>query len=116
MKTDLRIEQIVSELKGVLGSPLTTLVAGIKNQQLINKWEKGEQIPSAESKWRLRLASQVVQILQKSEELGTIRSWFVGTDPILEGRSPAMVISEAEKGDYDLKLRVIQAAEAFLAE
>lgn len=51
-----------------------------------------------------------------SEAPETVRSWFIGMDPLLDERAPALVITDAKLGDKEVASRIWRAAQAFLAE
>ncbi|MBI2864270.1 MAG: XRE family transcriptional regulator [Chloroflexi bacterium] len=112
----LGIASVTTELQTILGQRLTALVAGVKDVQSVGLWSKGRQVPRGDHEWRLRLAYRITKMLLASEAPETVRAWFVGVDPLLEDRAPALVIADARQGDELEAARVLRAARAFSAE
>ena len=64
---------------------------------------------------RLRAAFQIAELLIQSESPQTVRAWFMGMNPQLDDRSPALVL--AAEGNDQVQVRdVLHAARAFLVE
>ena len=99
---------MVETLQHILGQRLTAVIADVSDAKAVGKWARGERAPHPESEQRLRNAFHVAQLLLQRESPVTVRAWFIGMNPELEDRSPALVIGEDPT-------RVLQAARAFLA-
>ena len=102
------IAPMVETLQHVLGQRLTAMVADVSDAKAVGKWARGERTPQPESEQRLRNAFHVAQLLLQREAPSTVRAWFMGMNPDLDDRAPALVIGEDPT-------RVMQAARAFLA-
>ncbi|MCC7104706.1 MAG: XRE family transcriptional regulator [Chloroflexi bacterium] len=100
--------QVVAFLQELLGQRLTAVIAGVSDAKAVSKWARQERAPHPEAEQRLRAAYQVAQLLLSTESSDTVRAWFIGMDPDLDDRAPALVIGEDS-------VRVLQAARNFLA-
>jgi hypothetical protein len=99
---------IVQSLQDTLGQRLTAVVAGISDAKAVGKWARGAREPQPEAESRLRNAFQVTQLLLEKESPETVRAWFLGMNPDLDDRAPALLIGEEPQ-------RVLLAARAFLS-
>ena len=102
------IAPVVETLQDVLGQRLTAVIADVSDAKAVGKWSRGGRSPQPESEQRLRNAFHVVQLLLQRESPATVRAWFMGMNPELEDRAPALMIGEDPT-------RVLQAARTFLA-
>ncbi len=68
----------------------------------------GNGAPHPDAEQRLRNIFQVAELLIRVESRQAVRAWFVGMNPQLNDRAPALVIAENPT-------EVMQAARAFLA-
>ena len=96
-------------MQSLLGQKLAAVVVGQKDPKAIGAWGRGEHVPNAVSARRLRAAHQVALLLLERESQDTVRAWFVGLNPHLQDRTPAMMLAE------DQAAEVLQAARAFVA-
>jgi len=106
--TRLGVPMIVSSLQDTLGQRLVAVIASVSDAKAVGKWARGERSPHPETEKRLRNAYQIVQLLLERESAETVRAWFVGMNPDLDDRAPALVLGEDPVG-------VLQSARAFLA-
>jgi hypothetical protein len=111
LATRLELPALVGSLQDVLGQRLVAVIAGVSDAKAVGKWARGERIPHPEAERRLRDAFQVTQLLLRQESADTIRAWFVGMNPDLGDRAPALVLADEPQGAPG----VLQAARAFLA-
>lgn len=95
-------------LQDLFGQKLTALMTDSKDPKAVGKWARGEREPHAEVVERLRAAYQVAAFLMQVESRPAVRAWFLGMNPQLDDRAPALVIRENPT-------EVMQAARAFLA-
>jgi hypothetical protein len=106
--TRLDLPILVQTLQDVLGQRLVALIAGVSDAKAVGKWARGERSPHPDTALRLRHAYQVVQLLLEYESAETVRAWFLGMNPELGDRSPALVLA-------DDPTSAMQAARVFLA-
>lgn len=102
------IPDVVSYLQDLFGGSLTAVIAGVHDANLIVQWARGEGAPREETERTLRAAYQVVRLLRQAESDQTVQSWFMGMNPYLDDRAPALVMSQDSRS-------VLQAARTLLA-
>jgi hypothetical protein len=96
-------------LQDVLGQRLTAHIAKVNDPKTVAAWAAGRNTPRAEAEERLRLALQIVHLLQGDESLHVVRAWFVGLNPQLNDEAPATAIREGHFKE------ALTAARAFIA-
>lgn len=97
-------------LQDLFGQGLTALVSGIENPKTVGRWAGG-QTPHPANLARIRNAFHVATLLELATSRQTVQSWFMGMNPHLGDRAPALVLAD----EPDAAPRVMQAARAFLA-
>lgn len=97
-------------LQELFGQQLTALMTGMDNPKTVGRWVCG-QVPHAANGTRMRDVYQIALLLDLAQSRQTAQSWFMGMNPHLDDRSPALVLADDEQGAS----RVMQAARAFLA-
>lgn len=100
--------EMATFLQDLFGQKLTALMVGSKDPKAVGKWARGEREPFPDVEERLRAVFQVAKFLMQAESRPAVRAWFMGMNPQLDDRSPALVIVKHPKD-------VMQAARAFLA-
>jgi hypothetical protein len=100
---------IAGFLQEVLGPKLTGYLAGISNPRTVATWATGANSPRPATEERLRLAYQVVHLIQGDESLHVVRAWFIGLNPQLDDEAPAAAIRDGRFKE------VMTAARAFIA-
>jgi hypothetical protein len=108
LATRLEVTALARSLQDVLGQRLVAGITGIGDIKAVGKWATGERAPHPDAERRLRHAFQVTQLLLQHESARTVRAWFVGMNPELDDRPPALVLADQPE-------RVLQAARVFLA-
>lgn len=103
------IAEVVRALLDALGERILTVTAGVEDAELVLDWATGKQTPPPVVEQRLRAALAIVQLLAEADDPVTIRSWWIGMNPDLGERAPALVLRE--QPDH-----VLAAARAFLAQ
>ena len=103
------IDQVAAFLQDLLGQRLTAVMARQRDPKAVGDWARGARKPYPEAQQRLRVAYQVASLLLQREAPETVRAWFVGMNPHLADRAPAMVVADGES------IEVMQAARAFIA-
>jgi hypothetical protein len=94
-----------------LGQQLVAYLAGLRDVKTVGRWARGEAEPRDLRLYRLQRAYVAAQLLVAAYGDRTARSWFVGSNPLLDDASPARVLRE---GSIELDARVPGAARAFL--
>jgi len=106
--TRATVPDMAAYLQDLFGQKLTAAIVGINNPKAIGAYARGQRAPHPEAERRLRDAFHVATLLMTAECSQTVRSWFMGMNPHLDDRAPALVIGEQPN-------RVMQAAKAYLA-
>ncbi|MGI8916095.1 MAG: XRE family transcriptional regulator [Chloroflexota bacterium] len=99
--------ELARALRDLLGERLTAVIAGVTDAGALRAWTRGAA-PPLEAERRLRHAYEIAQLLLQHEEPESVRAWFMGSEPRLDDRSPALVLGEDPAA-------VARAARAFLA-
>jgi hypothetical protein len=100
--------EVASALQDLFGQKVTAVIAGVQDSRAIGKWSRGERTPHPEAERRLRETLRIADFLLQEEPPEIVRAWFVGLNPILDDRPPALVVAE-DPG------QVMSAARSFLA-
>lgn len=105
----VRVSQrdLVGALTSKLGTRLVAFVVG-RDPSTISRWKSGHEAGEP-SLLPLRVAYQVVKMLEPVEADATIRAWFMGSNPQLDDLSPAEALHDG------LNRETLAAARAFLA-
>ena len=108
------IDEVVAELRHLLGARLVAFVAGVKETRAVHEWVDGERsVGNDERERRLRTALQVALLLGQRDDPSVVQAWFQGLNPQLDDHSPAMLLRE---GNIDeVGREVLRAARAFSA-
>ena len=80
-------------LQDLLGQKLTAVIAGVKDAGMVEQWAEGATAPDDDATARLRTAYHAARLLRQAESAALVRSWFMGMNPLLDDRSPALVIA-----------------------
>jgi hypothetical protein len=102
------IPELVRYLQDVLGVRLTALLAGVADTQMLSGWVSEELRPDPVAERRLRDAFRIAELLLQEESPQAVRSWFLGMNPELDDRSPALALADAPE-------LVAEAARNFIA-
>jgi hypothetical protein len=81
-------EQLASELQELLGQKLVAFALGDRHPKTVGRYARGERTPDAGALRRLVYLYTVVGILRRRMTDGAIRTWFMGTNPRLDGSAP----------------------------
>jgi hypothetical protein len=83
------IDSVAGRLQEVLGQRITAYAVGIKDPRTIGRWAgDGGQKPREATEKRLRELFEITQILLGRETPETVRAWLMGSNPLLDDRSP----------------------------
>src|SRR3954454_6385924 len=102
------VAEVATVLQDLFGQKVSATIAGVQDSRAIGKWSRGERSPHPEAERRLRETLRIADVLLQEEPPEVVRAWFVGLNPILDDRPPALVIAE-DPG------QVMRAARSFLA-
>jgi hypothetical protein len=102
------VAEVAAALQELFGQKVTATIAGVHDSRAIGKWSRGERTPHPEAERRLRETLRIAEFLLQEEPPEIVRAWFVGLNPLLDDRSPALVVAEEP-------IEVMRAARSFLA-
>ncbi|MGI8971710.1 MAG: XRE family transcriptional regulator [Dehalococcoidia bacterium] len=105
--TRTAVPEIASSLQELFGQKLVALIVGIENPKAVGEWGRPVRKPHPETERRLREAYHITSLLGQVESAAAIRAWFVGMNPDLDDRTPALVLQEDPA-------QVLRAARSFL--
>lgn len=99
-----------------LGAKLTAYIAGVSATRVVHQWASGDrEIGSQATRTRLGCAYRAASVIGDAGDSDrTVQAWFQGMNPMLEDRSPARVLNEADP-DGDDAAQVLAAARQFAA-
>jgi hypothetical protein len=105
------VSEIASSLQELLTRRLTAYIAGVKDGKTVSRWASGEigEIRDHEVERRLRTTYEIAQMLLDGGSQASVRSWFIGLDPLLGDVPPAEAIREGRLRES------LAAARAFLS-
>lgn len=112
--TRLPADELVSQLRQLLGARLLAGVAGVKQTRTIHDWAEGRREIRAEGiAARLRLTYQVARMIAAVDSAEILQAWMQGLNPELDDRSPARLLRD---GDLETDgAQVLAAARSFVA-
>lgn len=102
--------QVAQRMRDLFGLNLSALMAGVEHPKTVGRWIHGQE-PHPANLARLRTAYQIAALLQLATSEETVFAWFTGMNPVLDDRSPAMVLIE----EPEQAPQVMRAARGFLA-
>lgn len=109
----LPIEQVVSELRDLLGAKLVAYIGNVSETRAVRQWAEGSRSAQGETGQKLRTAYQIAGLIAEAEESKKIlQAWFQGANPQLDDVSPARVLRE-HRSDSDEVIAVMAAAKTF---
>lgn len=107
--TRLDVHELARQLVSHLGPTLVATLAGVSDRKLPHKWAKADgPEPRADSYSKLLAAHRAWTSLSNAESDSVARAWFIGANPRLGERSPAMALREGDERE------VLAAAKAFV--
>ncbi len=98
---------LIEALIAKLGAKLVAFIVE-RDVSTISRWKNGQEAGEA-ALLPLRIAYQIIQLLEGHESDATIRAWFMGTNPQLDDVSPAEALHDG------MNREALAAARAFLA-
>ncbi|MDR8018976.1 hypothetical protein [Nesterenkonia aerolata] len=109
----LPIEQVISELRDLLGAKLVAYIGNVGETRAVRQWAEGSRAVQGENAQRLRTAYQIAGLIAEAEESKEIlQLWFQGANPQLDDVSPARILRE-HRPDSDEVIAVMAAAKTF---
>ncbi|WP_198519601.1 MULTISPECIES: hypothetical protein [unclassified Microbacterium] len=107
----LPFDQLVAQLREILGVRLVAYIGGVKAARSVSAWAEGRGEPSEQDRDRLRSAYHAAALLRERFDVVTVQSWFKGMNPMLRDDAPATVLREGDA--LDGARRVLAAAKRF---
>ena len=104
---------LVAELRDILGVRLVAYLGSVKETRAVHEWSDGKRAPNVLIRRRLRESYVIAGMLAQADPPEVVRAWFQGLNPLLDDRSPARLLREAEIDD--VAPQVLAAARSFLA-
>jgi hypothetical protein len=104
---DESIGAVASSLRDLFGEHVTARIANAEAASVAD-WIAGGQQPSPDAAQRLLAAWRVAEHLLREEDRETVRAWFLGVNPELGDRVPALTVGDDPEG-------VLRAARTFVA-
>jgi hypothetical protein len=109
----LPFNELVTELREILGARLVAYLASVQETRAVNQWGEGTRETDGDTMRRLREAFVIAKTLAQSDPPPVVQAWFQGLNPLLDDRSPARLLRE---GELDAAgPQVLAAARMFLA-
>lgn len=94
-----------------LGTTITTYLSDAGDQALVEGWANGVVQPGTVQAERLKLAWEAAHHLVKAYGDTTARSWFLGTNDLLNCESPAWVLRHGHAAkDWEYVVPAARAA------
>jgi hypothetical protein len=109
----LPFNELVTELREILGARLVAYLASVQETRAVNQWGEGTRETDGDTMRRLREAFVIAKTLAQSDPPPVVQAWFQGLNPLLDDRSPARLLREGELDDAGRQ--VLAAARMFLA-
>jgi hypothetical protein len=108
--------QVVARVVDVLGDKLTSYIAGVKDARTLVRWQQKGDVPDASAR-RLQMSLQAMLLMQTRYSPEHVRPWFTWLSDVLDDKSPAAVLHDANSDDEieAAGRAVIAAAKAYLA-
>lgn len=103
----LPTKDVATQLQDGLGQKMVAHMTGKKNPQTVATWATGTK-PHAATEQLLRDILQIFLLLRTVDSVHTTRAWFVGKNPNLQYKAPALAIAEGHVDD------ALAAAKAFV--
>lgn len=102
--------EMAKTMRAVFGQNLAALILGVEHPTTVGKWTRG-QVPHRENLSRLRDTFQIIVFLERMTTRQTVQAWFMGMNPDLGDRAPALVLA-----DDPLQMpQLLRAARSFVA-
>jgi hypothetical protein len=95
-------DAIAAELRENLGIDLTARMLEV-NPQMIGRWARGDQVPTAHNEQLLRAVFQIYLILISHQSPTLARGWLLGLNPNFEYEQPADLIAAGQLRDVLLE-------------
>jgi len=96
-----------------LGGRLAAACLGLKDTRTLGSWARGGPIKGHDAEHRLQVLFHVTTAVAAAFTPAVAAAFWRGSNPLLEGRAPMLVL--ADEAPQDVELALLQAAEALLA-
>ncbi|NGP07973.1 hypothetical protein G6038_21305 [Rhodococcus sp. 14C212] len=106
--------ELVTALQQLLGAKLVAYLGGVKETRAVRQWAAGTRtIGNDTDLHRLRLAYRIARLITAGDTPAVAQVWFESLNPILDDRSPALLLREGELAE--IGPHVLSAAREFAA-
>lgn len=106
--------ELVSALRDLLGAKLVAYLGRVKETRAVRQWADGTRtIGNPDDVERLRIAYRAARLITERDSPAVAQAWFQGLNPILDDRSPALLLRDGELADVGRQ--VLAAARQFAA-
>lgn len=108
--------ELAAHIRTGLGAKLAAYLGNVKETRAVRQWADGERsIRDPRVVQRYRVAAVVLGIVRTRAQADVAQAWFQGLNPILDDRSP-LVVLKGSGGDDDAAREALAAARAFAAD
>ena len=104
-------QELVSGIIRAVGRKLTSCIAGLADVRSVDAWTAGEK-PTGDIEDRLRLAYEIVSLIQAHDSARVSQAWLTGINPELGNQVPLRLLREGELDTVGPGIR--SAARAFV--
>jgi hypothetical protein len=91
--------QVVTELRGLLGTRLVAYLGEAGETRIVDQWADGTVTPRDGIQQRLRLALQLAVSISRADSSAIAQAWFQGANPHTEDRAPAGLLRDGDLND-----------------
>lgn len=102
--------EVVGSLREILGAKLVAYLGELGSTGELNVWVSSDLAPSMRVQERLIIALKIAKVILIHDSKTVVQSWFQGMNPSLGDKSPAAVLRDGSKRQWD---EVLLAAQGF---
>ncbi|MGK5084428.1 hypothetical protein WDW37_14130 [Bdellovibrionota bacterium FG-1] len=93
--------EMALRLQQKLTQRLTAYMVDLADGRDIGRYARGERKPHPGTQMKLRDLFSLVSMLTEREDAETIQAWFMGRNPELKHRAPALLLHENFNVNYE---------------
>jgi uncharacterized protein (DUF2384 family) len=109
--TRTAVSEMVAQLNASFGTTLVALLSGASDRKQPLRWAERSAVPRMGAEQRIRAAHEALILLTSNESAAVARAWFIGTNPLLDDKTPIELLRDSENNAG----RVVGAAAQFLS-
>jgi hypothetical protein len=91
--------EVVAAALNILGDQLMAFIGHADDPRTVRAWAEGKEAPDRETDQRLRVACYAAVLLNEREGKATVRSWFLGMNPDLDGNAAAELLFDGTSAE-----------------